>query len=410
MRDNFERDDGIRHFRRALALERVNRISEAVQEYRRAVARYPHLREAHLALGFYYQRNQLLAKAVDEFHVATQLEDDFLSLFNLGHILVELGRYDEGLAALTRCLHFAPEDAATHYEIARIHFLRGDFQAAMKYLHLPLRSYPEDWEVQRLMGQCHFATGNLVEAMNCFEQALILAQSPQNERVVLEHIATIERYREFPPDCPLRCKDDLYVHHGMLYLGSSGDDGLHVAEFASFHFTYADIATTVRRFVAIQEEAQWPFTAVVAADVASQPLARAMGEVLHLPYRSPEAITSCDHSLVVLGVGREPHLMTFMSEVLPGQTTSWCLGVNWIRHSKEYPHIAGLIVQWECSVPWESALAKLRADGADKAAIQALIERSYQTLLQALRQAPPEPTITQQVHYYTRWHRRLRFC
>ena len=95
MLDEYQREEAIIHFQRGIQLERAHRVSEAVEEYRRAIARDPHLREAHDALGSYYQRNGLLAKAADEFRAVVALDGDFLSHFNLGCVLIALGRYDE---------------------------------------------------------------------------------------------------------------------------------------------------------------------------------------------------------------------------------------------------------------------------------------------------------------------------
>src|SRR5262249_54617568 len=147
MLDESQREEALIHFQRGLNLERAHRVGEAVEEYRRAIARYPHLREAHDALGFYYQRHGLLAKAAEEFRLVAAPGDDFPSHFNLGYVLLELGRPDEALATFQRCLTIEPGDPASHYEIGLIHFLKGDYQAALEEIKLPLEHYPEDWEV-----------------------------------------------------------------------------------------------------------------------------------------------------------------------------------------------------------------------------------------------------------------------
>src|SRR6476660_852604 len=74
MLDESQREEALIHFQRGLNLERAHRVGEAVEEYRRAIARYPQMREAHDALGFYYQRHGLLAKAAEEFRVVASLE------------------------------------------------------------------------------------------------------------------------------------------------------------------------------------------------------------------------------------------------------------------------------------------------------------------------------------------------
>src|SRR5687767_4881993 len=99
MADEFRRGSALHHLQRGLVLERANRIKEAVDAYRQALSQNPHLREAHNALGVYYQRQGLLAKAAEEFRIVASLEGDFLAHFNLGYVLVELGRHEEALRA-----------------------------------------------------------------------------------------------------------------------------------------------------------------------------------------------------------------------------------------------------------------------------------------------------------------------
>lgn len=410
MLDNFERDDGLQHFQRALALERVNRISEAVEEYRQAVARYPHLREAHLALGFYYQRNGLLAKAADEFHIATRLEGDFLSFFNLGHLLVELGRHEEALEALRQCLNQEPGDAPTHYEIARLHFSCGCFREALSHLHIPLHCYADDWDVYILMGQCYLGLHDYAEALNLFEQALVLAPTPQSEAEVLEHIATVERFREFRADVPLHLKDRLYAQHGVVFLGSACDDGLDGSIAEEYHLTYPDIAVTLHRFVSLLKSSHWQLTAIVAADMLAQPVARSLARLLRLPLRLPQAIAAEDRTLLVLAVGRVSELMSFTLDHLPGHTVSFCLGVNWLRHSDVLPNIIGVMARWLCSVPWEPELARLQANGSSRDQTDACIGLAEDEIGRAMEKTVPDPNIALQVYYYTRWHRRLGFC
>jgi tetratricopeptide (TPR) repeat protein len=250
MLDEVQREEALIHFQRGLHLERAHRVGEAVEEYRRAIAHDPHLREAHDALGSYYQRHGLLAKAAEEFRVVASLEGDFLSHFNLGCVLLELARYDDALAAFERCRALEPSDATCDYEIGYIHFLKGNYLVALQHLVAPLQQYADDWEVHTLLGNCHLRMGSYDSALEAFGSALRLATHPHAQAQIVEHIRTIERYRDIgTPQC---AKDRLYADHGVVYLGSAQDDGVHVDDLHDYHFTYPDIGATLRRFMAIQ--------------------------------------------------------------------------------------------------------------------------------------------------------------
>lgn len=407
MLDEFKRDEGLRHFYRGLALERANRITEAVEEYHQAVETYPQLREAHAALGFYYQRTGLLAKAAEEFRTVVSLEGDFLAFFNLGYVLIELNRYDDALDAFQQCLELEPGDPATHYEIGYIHYSRGEYHTAIKHLQLPLDSYPEDWEVHNLIGKCHLGESHYDEALAAFGQALILAPFPQAQAELLDNINAVERYREFR--ALNNDKDQMYAREGVVYLGSAQDNGLNVTEVEDYYFTYPDIGITLQRLLALYHGYHWGFTAIVAADKLAQPLAMALSDLLQVPLRPIDDLEEEDQALLVMSVAREVELLLIAIERIPCPTVSFCLGLNWLRHSQSLPDIIGIAARGMCNVPWEAELRRLRADGAPGSQIDACIAQAAQQVNQAVAETPRDRNLPRQVRYYTRSHRRLCF-
>jgi Flp pilus assembly protein TadD len=407
MLDEFQREEALIHFQRGLNLERAHRVGEAVEEYRRAIAHYPYLREAHDALGFYYQRHGLLAKAAEEFRVVAALENDFLSHFNLGCVLIELGRYDEALPEFECCARMEPTDPATRYEIAFIHFLKGEYQAAIEQIQAPLRHFPDDWEIHHLLGNCRLKLGEYDEALVAFSAALRLAPRPSAQAEVIEQICTIERYREL--GVPRSAKDRLYAEHGVVYVGSAQDDGLSLQECQDYHFTYPDIGATLRRFIALQEAQAWYCTCVVALDRQAVPLAMALAELLDVPLRRSDDIQPDDLPLLVMAVGREAELLKLAVERVPGEAMTLCMGLNWMRHSKLLPDIIGIVARGVCSVPWESELRRLRCDGARAEQIIACQRFAAEQIVAATRDTPPDGNIVRQLRYYRR-HYHLRFA
>jgi tetratricopeptide (TPR) repeat protein len=405
MQDAHNREEGMRQLQRGLALERSNRIAEAVEAYRRSIASYPYLSEAHNALAFYYQRSGLLAKAAEEFRAVASLAGDFLAYFNLGYILVELERYDEALQAFGRCLGLAPDDSATHFEISLIHYARSDFATALRHLQLPLRSYPDDWEIHNQVGKCHLGLRHYEEAMSAFGRSLLLANGPLAQVELLDNINTVERYHEFRHLTTV--KDQLYAQEGVVYLGSAQDDGLQVSEAQDFHFTYPDIGTTLQRLIALIKSSRWEFTAIVCADTLTRPLADALAHLLEIPLRGVDTLAPADRALLLIAVAREAELLLLTIERLPCPATAFCLGLNWMRHSKVLPDLIGITARGACSVPWEAELRRLRADGAPAARVDACIALAAQQITQAFRETPIDSNLPRQIRYYTRNHRKV---
>lgn len=400
-----KRADGLRHLQRGLAFERANRADEAVHEYRLAIKENPHLREAHNAIGFYYQRSGLLAKAADAFRTVASLDGDFLAYFNLGYVLVELDQLDEAAAAFRQCLALAPDDAATHFELSLIELGRGEYSAALAHLQLPLRSYPDDWEVHNLLGRCLLGLRRYDEAIAALGRSLMLAGNPLAQAEVIDTINTVERHREFRHLTTV--KDKLYAQDGVIYLGSAADDGLQLSATTDYHFTYADIATTLQRLLALTASSGWRFTAVLAVDTLARPLAQALATLLGTSLRTAEELAENDRVLLVFAVAREAELMLLTLERLPCPATAFCLGLNWMRHSKLMPDLVGLAASGSCSVPWEAELRRLRADGAPAEAVLACVGAAAAAIVTAVGETPLDHNLPRQVRYYTRTHRRV---
>ena len=405
MLDENKRDEGMRHLRQGLAFERVNRTTEAVEQYRQAIDRDPRLREAHNALGHYYQRSGLMAKAAEEFRAVAALDGDFLSFYNLGYVLVEIERYDDALLAFERCLSLRPDDAAAHFEVGYILLLRGEHDRALTHLQQALQSYPADWEVHNLLGKCHLGRRRFDEALAAFGRALQLAESVIAQAELLDNIATVARHREFRSLSSL--KDQVYAEEGVVYLGSAQDDGLQMAELPDYHFSYADIGKTLQRLVALAQSSGWQFSAVVAGDTLSRPVAEALATLLAAPLRAVHELAPHDRALVVIGVAREAELLQLTIERAPCPLIAFCLGLNWLRHSKVLPDLIGVAVQGACSVPWEAELRRLRCEGAAPGRVEACVEQSAARVLAAVRDTPPDTNLPRQIRYYTRNHRRL---
>ncbi len=406
MLEEFQRDEALLHFQRGLVLERSHRVEEAVAEYRRAIARNPHLREAHDALGFYYQRYGLMAKAAEEFRVVATLEDDFLSHFNHGYVLLEMQRHDHALVAFSRCLELLPDDPATHYEVAYLRFLRGEYLDAMTHLRCALHVYREDWEIFKLMGRCLLRLGHYDEAQAALEDARTHATRPSACSEVEALLASVARSREVGKDGALKAR--LYAEQGVVYLGSAQDDGLLLHEAAEYHFTYPDIAITLRRFAHLAGECGWQFSCVTAIDRMAQPLVVAIAALLGLPECPASALTPGARPLMVLAIGRESELLDVARERAGSTSVSFCLGLNWLRRSPKLPDISGVAVHGACSVPWEPELRRLCAVGAPAAQIERCLAQAAAQIA-AASDIAEDATLDAQVAYYAQAHRQLRF-
>lgn len=402
-----QRDEALYHLRRGLLLERAARVEEAVEEYRLALSHNPHLAEAHRALASYYHRQGMLAKAADSLRVAANLDDGFADRLLLGCLLVDLGRYEEALGELRRCLRREPGHAAAHYESAIAHFQQGEYLAAHTHLLAALPTFHGDWQIHYLTGSCQLRLAAYDPARDAFASALALAPDDEARAQVRSRLATVERYREL--GAPRGLKDRLYAEFGVAVLGSAQDDGLELDECPDYYFTYPDIATTLRRLLATIAGCHWQIDCVVAAERLASPLATALGTALGAPVRRPEEVAAGERALVMLAVGHAPELLQLTAGRVAGRPITFCLGINWLRHTTTLPDLMGVVVRGACGVPWEAELRRLRASGAAPHQVELCLGRATAALAAALAEVAPEPGVAAQVSYY-RERRTLRFA
>lgn len=388
-----QRDEALVHFQRGLVLEQANRVDEAVEEYRRALAHNPHLAEAHDALGSYYQRQGLLAKAAEEYRIVANLEGGFLAYFNIGCVLIELERYDEAIDAFLHCLAVDADDPAVHYELGQANYLRGDDYAALYHLQIARSRYPNDCEIHRLIGNCHLRLGAYDEAEAAFQAALHHTKYESTRQRVRLHLRAVARHREIGEVRSAR--DRLYAEYGIACIGSTHDHGQELQESGDFHFTYPDIAVSLRRLIGLAQAQVWRLTCVVPIDRLAEPLAEALAALVGIPVRHADALVAHDVALLTLAVGHEAEMLKLAIERAHGSAVSFCLGLNWIRHSATVPDVVGVVVRDMCSVPWESELRRLRAQGASTEAVDYCLGQASRQITDALRTASQMPDVAQ---------------
>jgi hypothetical protein len=245
------------------------------------------------------------------------------------------------------------------------------------------------------------------EATAAFNQALHGAYTLEEQTELLERMLMVERYREFGSFDS--AKDLLYAEDGVVYLGSAQDNGLVVTEVDDYHFTYPDIGITLQRLKALLQSQFGMLSAVVAVDKHAYPLASALSTILAVPSVQITDLQPDDTALFVLAAAREVEMLLLALEHAPCPGITFCLGLNWRRYSKYLPDIIGIVARGACSVPWESEVRRLRADGASLTAVQACLEQAAARTLQAVQETPSDANLRRQVCYYTHNHRRLNF-
>jgi hypothetical protein len=367
-----------------------------MMEFKRAIEADPSIAAAHNALGHHYQRKGLLTKAADEFRTAALLNGDYDSCFHLGRALGDLERYAEAEEAFRQCLAIDADAPSARYELACVRYAQGQFAEALTQFQSLAEEFPEDWELKAAAADCHMGSRDYAAAERALREALRTAPASADTFALREALLVARRHLEFSPQQAVGFKDLLYTEHGVICLGSGRDDGLDVPVYQNYTFTYNDVAMTCRRLLMLIREYPWRFNALVSVDVDSMPLAIALSQLLEVPVLHVEELCEDDFALVVLAVGTQPELCEVTLEHVPGRMLSFAFALTWEPHQGLVTDIVGVHCSGRCTLPWK----RLRKRSAVAAAT---------SILRALAIVPEEDSQPQQIAYYGKEHKLLRF-
>lgn len=122
-------------FHLAVELERSS-PDEAQQAYHQALHLDPTFSDAHINLGYLYQKNKQVVQAEAHYRAAIEhAPDDPIPHFNLAALLDDLGRSDEAIQAYRQSIDRDPDCADAHYNLGLLYETLGKRSEAIRHLH-----------------------------------------------------------------------------------------------------------------------------------------------------------------------------------------------------------------------------------------------------------------------------------
>ena len=129
---------------------RLNRLDEAVAEYKLALRADPNYATAHNNLGNAYYQQGNFSDALYEFQQAAKIKPtDSDYIFNIGRAYKRLSNYTEAAKAYLKCLELDPEYIDAYYNLGDVYAAAGNNQAAIyyfqKYIQKENRPGEQEW-------------------------------------------------------------------------------------------------------------------------------------------------------------------------------------------------------------------------------------------------------------------------
>jgi len=133
------------YFNKAYHLHLKGKIDGAIKNYKLSIELYP-TAKAHTYLGWAYSLRGNFEAAIEECHVAIELDPGYGNPYNdLGSYLINLKKYDEAIEWLKKALE-VPDYETRHYpfyNLGRVYERKGEWDIAMKYYAEALKVNPD---------------------------------------------------------------------------------------------------------------------------------------------------------------------------------------------------------------------------------------------------------------------------
>jgi tetratricopeptide (TPR) repeat protein len=152
----------------------------------KAVELMPHSSIARDNLGFGYQKEGLLEKAIQEYTIAVRLNPkSALAFNNLGTAYVESGNFDEAADAFRRATEIAPGFSKAHYNLGSIYVWKDMYEEAEREFREAIRVNPEHAKAHFGLGIIYVNVDSLDAGIKLLERAVHLSPGYAKARYFL---------------------------------------------------------------------------------------------------------------------------------------------------------------------------------------------------------------------------------
>ena len=149
----------------------TERETEVLRSYARRID--PSDAGAHNNLGVLYFRKGLIEEAIEQFHVATELDLKMtVAQRNLEFAYTETGYYDRRVAELRERLRRDPDDRDARWELGRTYTALGQFEAGIAEYSVMLGKHLDDVAAMMQVGLAEKQRGNLDAATDWFRRVV----------------------------------------------------------------------------------------------------------------------------------------------------------------------------------------------------------------------------------------------
>jgi len=161
------------HHNLGFAFQKKEMLTEALAEYRKAIAINPNSIETHVSLGAVYEKKGMLDKAIAEYRKALNLNPEVVEAYNnLGVVYEKKGMLDKAIAQYRKAVAINPKFEAAYNNLGQLYEKKGMLDKAIAVFNEAISIGPDCAGYYYGLGNIYYKKGMANEAIAAYRKAI----------------------------------------------------------------------------------------------------------------------------------------------------------------------------------------------------------------------------------------------
>jgi tetratricopeptide (TPR) repeat protein len=148
-------------------------IEKAIEHYRMAIKLYPTYLKAHINLGSAYQSQGFVDKAMEQYRIALKISpDDPVIYYNLGNVYISQGLAEKAMEQYLIAIKIKPAYLEAHNNLGNVYISQGLVEKAMQQYLIAIKINPDYLDSHNNLGNVYMSQGMVDKAIEHYKTAL----------------------------------------------------------------------------------------------------------------------------------------------------------------------------------------------------------------------------------------------